>query len=139
MDSIHVTYDGVFTWRGFFLTFWKHLIIGGAILKKVKWHFRLNAKRKIAGKNKGKHPALVVGETDDGSSFVNIGLTKSSKRGHHKNVKIHNPQNWEESSYLRDDIRVDSKEYLSKILEDYRLCPDDIDKIWTIIKKKDSH
>ena len=27
---------------------------------------------------------------------------------------IYNPQNWEEDSYLRNDIRVDSKEYLSE-------------------------
>lgn len=41
--------------------------------------------------------------------------------------------------FLRDDIRIDSKEYLSEVLKDYRLCPKDIDKIWAIINKKDSH
>ena len=108
-------------------------------MKKVKWHFRYNMKRKIAGKGRGKHPSLVVGETEDGKSYMNIGLTKSPKRGHHKNVRIHNPQDWNEDSYLRDDIRIDSKEYLSEVLKDYRLCPEDIDKIWAIINKKDSH
>ena len=70
---------------------------------------------------------------------MDIGLTKSPKRGHHKNVKIHNPQNWDEHSYLRDDIRIDSKEYLAEVLTGYNLCPDDIDKIWEIINKKNSH
>ena len=108
-------------------------------MKKIKWHFRNNTKRKIGNNNKGKHPSLVVGESDDGISYINIGLTISPKRGHHKNISIHNPQNWSKTSYLRDDIRVDSKEYLSEILKDYKLCPDDIDKIWKIINKKNSH
>lgn len=108
-------------------------------MKNIKWHFRNNKKRKIAKKNSGSHPSLVVGETDDGTAYVNIGLTKSPKRGHHKNIKIHNPQNWNEESYLRDDIRIDSKEYLSEILKDYKLCPKDINKIWSIINKKNSH
>ncbi len=108
-------------------------------MKNLDWHFRKNTKRKIGKKNSGSHPSLVVGETDDGSAYYNIGLTKSSKRGHHKNIKIHNPQNWKEESYLRDDLKVDSKEYLSKILKDYKLCPEDIEKIWMIINKKNSH
>lgn len=40
------------------------------MMKKVKWHFRYNMKRKIAGKGRGKHPSLVVGETEDGKSYV---------------------------------------------------------------------
>ena len=67
---------------------------------------------------------------------MNIGLTKSPKRGHHKNVKIHNPQDWSRDSYLRDDVRIDSKEYFSEVLKDYKLCPADIDKIRAIINKK---
>ena len=108
-------------------------------MKDVKWHFRKNKKRKCGTKNKGSHPALIIGETDDGTAYVNIGLTNSPKRGHHKNIKIHNPQNWKEESFLRDDIRIDSKEYLSEILKNYKVCPEDIDKIWEIIKKKNSH
>ena len=108
-------------------------------MKNIKWHFRKNLKRKAGNKNKGSHPALVVGVTDDNKSYLNIGLTNSPKRGHHKNIEIHNPQNWSEKSYLRDDIKVDSKEYLSEILKDFKLCPDDINKIWEIIKKKNSH
>ena len=109
------------------------------ITKESKWHFRRDEKRRIGNQKKGKHPALIVGETEDRKSFINIGLTNSPKRGHHKNIQIHNPQNWNETSYLRDDIRIDSKEDLRKVLKDYKLCPDDIEKIWKIIKKKDSH
>ena len=105
-------------------------------MKRVKWHFRNNKKRRFGSENKGSHPSLIVGETDDGSAYVNIGLTNSSKRGHHKNIKSHNPQNWDTSSYLRDDVRIDSKEYLSVILKDYKLCPEDVEKIWKIIKKR---
>ena len=108
-------------------------------MKKTKWHFRNNLKRKEGSSNKGKHPSLIIGETNDGKSYVNIGLTKSPKRGHHKNIEIHNPQDWKKKSYLRDDIRIDLKIYLSDILKDYNLCPEDIEKIWEIINKKNSH
>ena len=108
-------------------------------MKFIKWHFRNNEKRKKGSKSKGKHPSLVIAETDDGQSYINLGLTHSKKRGHHTNVPIHNPQNWDETSYIRDDIRIDSKKYLSEILKDYKLCPEDIDAIWEIINKKNSH
>ena len=105
-------------------------------MKLINWHFRRNKKRKLGNSNKGAHPSLVIGESDDGKSFVNLGLTNNPKRGHHKNVKIHNPKDWSKTAYVRDDIRTDSKEYLSVILYDYQLCPEDIDKIWEIIKKR---
>ena len=108
-------------------------------MKKVKWHFRKNRKRKLGTHKIGSHPALAVGETDDGTSYYNIGLTKSKKRGHHKNISIHDPQNWSEESFLRDDLSIDSKEYLFEVLKDYKLCPEDIDKIWSIINKKNPH
>ena len=106
------------------------------IFNKTKWHFRRNKKRKLGNANKGAHPSLVVGQSKDGKSYINLGLTKNSKRGHHKNVQIHNPQNWNKKAYVRDDIRADSKEYLSIVLNDYKFCPEDIDKIWEIIKKR---
>ena len=105
-------------------------------MKNVKWHFRRNKKRKIGSQNKGMHPSLIIGESDDGRKFYNIGLTKNNRRGHHKNVPIHDPKDWNKTSFVRDDIRLDSKKYLSGILKDYQLCPEDIDKIWEIIKKR---
>ena len=104
-------------------------------MDKNKWHFRNNIKRKFGKRNRGKHPSLIIGETKDGKSYINIGLTSSKKRGHHKNIEIHNPQDWNKTSYLRDDIRIDLKEYLSEVLKDYKLCPNDIEKIANIIKK----
>ena len=62
--------------------------------------------------------------------------SRSKKRGHHKNLEIHDPTDWNKTSYLRDDIQVDSKEYLSEVLKGYNLCPDDIEKIWNFINKK---
>ena len=60
--------------------------------------------------------------------------SRSKKRGHHKNIEIHDPTVWSKTAFLRDDIRTDSKEYLEVILTDYKLCPEDIDKIWEVIK-----
>lgn len=100
------------------------------------WHFRNNRKRRIGNTNSGKHPALIVGESSDGKSFINLGLTRSPKRGHHNNLEIHDPINWRKISYLRNDIQIDSKEYLSEILKDFNLCPEDIEKILDFIKKK---
>ena len=105
-------------------------------MKHITWHFRRNMKRKHGSRKAGSHPSLVIGETDDGSSFYNLGLTKSKKRGHHNNIPIHNPKNWEETSYLRDDLQIDSKDRLSVVLKDYNLNPNDIEKIWKIIKKR---
>ena len=106
------------------------------IFNKTKWHFRNNTRRKLGNTKKGKHPSLVIGETDDGKCLYNLGLTNSERRGHHKNLKIHNPQNWNKNSYIRNDIRIDSKEYLREVLKDYKLCPKDINKIWKFIKKR---
>ena len=79
------------------------------LMKKIPWHFRKNKHRKSGGKKIGGHPSLVFGESDDGSKFYNLELTHSKKRGHHKNIKIHNPKDWSESSYIRDDIQLDQK------------------------------
>ena len=108
-------------------------------MKALKWHFRNNKKRKKGKSNKGMHPCLIIGESDDGKAFINIGLTKSPKRGHHKNIKIHNPVNWTQFSYLRDDIQSDLKEYLTDVLFNFKLNPEDIDSILEIINKKNSH
>lgn len=106
------------------------------ISEEKNWHFRDNYKRKEGDSKKGLHPCLIVGESHDQNAFVNIGLTKSPKRGHHKNKAIHNPEDWNKTSYLRDDIRIDNKKDLSDVLSNFKLDPDDIDKIWDIINKK---
>ncbi|MBQ6731233.1 MAG: hypothetical protein IJR08_04935 [Bacilli bacterium] len=105
-------------------------------MKFVKWHFRNNKRRKQLGIRKGKHPSLVFAKSDDEMRFYNLGLTHSRKRGHHKNIEIHNPQNWEEVSYIRNDISVDDKQVFSGVLNNYRLHPYDYGKIWNVIVKK---
>ena len=102
--------------------------------KELPWHFRNNKKRKQK-KNKGHHPSLVIGESKDKSKFVNIGLTSSKKRGHHKNIEIFNPEDWRKKSYLRDDISEHPKEQMKEILYDYQLNPQDVEKVIKLIEK----
>lgn len=98
-------------------------------MKFIKWHFRINKKR--------KHPVIVFAESDDGLCYFNLGLTHSQHRGHHKNLSIHDPTNWDEFSFVRDDMSIDEKKFLKEILNDYKLHPKDYKHIWLrIIKKK---
>ena len=94
-------------------------------------------KRKLRKKKNGKHPSIVFAISDDGKYYYNLGITKSPRRGHHHNLEIHNPQNWDELSYVRNDLSVDEVELLDIVLKDYSLHPDDYKKIWDrIIKDK---
>jgi len=111
-------------------------------VKKTKWyspkdwHFRDNTKRK-EGKNKGKHPSLVVGENKN--TYANLGLTHSQKRGHHKNIELEknpNPKD-KKKSFVRNDLQYDDKKYLKTVFKDYKKLSDkDIEKISKIINKK---
>lgn len=112
------------------------------IYKSKDWHFRNNSNRKKSNKNKGKHPSLIVGSSGDGKKYVNMGLTHSEKRGHHKNISISDPTNWNKTSYIRDDVRQDDINKLKVVLKDYKLNPKDENKILKILekyKKKNSH
>lgn len=102
-------------------------------IKKIKWHFRDNEKRKQA--KKGSHPSLIFAKTNDGLKYYNIGLTHSDKRGHHKNVEISDPSNWKNKSYLRDDISADEIKYFGSILSNYKVNPKDKTKIKRLIYK----
>lgn len=102
------------------------------IIKKYnqsnEWHFRKNVKR--------KHPPIIIGEDDE--NFLNLDITHSKTRGHHKNIlfdKNPNPLD-NKDSYIRDDIFIDDKKYLQYILREYELSKSDIDKIYKIINKK---
>lgn len=103
------------------------------------WTFRNNQKRRNKNQKNGKHPSLVVGE--NATQFANFGLTHSSKRGHHKNIKLSENPNKKDNkpSYVRDDLQLDDKKYLKEILNYKKLSKQDIDKIIRIINKKDSH
>lgn len=110
--------------------------------KSSKWHFRDNHKRLKGKKNVGKHPSLIVGESNDKTKFINIGLTHSKKRGHHVNVEIYDPTDWSKKSRLRDDISETDKSSFSNQLKGYNLNPNDYPKVNKIInkhKKKNSH
>ena len=97
-------------------------------MKFIKWTIKNNRKR--------KHPALVFAESDDGLLF-NLGLTHSRKRGHHKNLMIHDPTDWNKFSYVRDDLAIDENIFLRITLVNYKLHPEDYKKIWeSIIIKK---
>lgn len=98
---------------------------------KNKRHYRKNYSRN--NKNIRSHPSLVVGENDN--KFINIGLTHSPKRGHHKNIRIHNPLNFNEISYLRNDVSETDKDKLKIILSEYKIHHDDYEKILEIISK----
>lgn len=53
--------------------------------------FSFRRYNKIEGgkKKRAKHPKLIVDKKGDEYGFM--GLTESPKRGHHKNIEIHNP------------------------------------------------
>ena len=113
-----------------------------SFFKSNKWHFRNNISRKNGNKSNGKHPSLIVGITDDKKKYINLGLTHSDKRGHHKNVEIHDPVNWSKKSYIRNDLQEDDVYKLKTVLNEYKLNPQDVNKILKIIekhKKKNSH
>ena len=101
-------------------------------MKKVKWHFR-NNKRRNNSKNKGKHPSLIFGKTDDDTKYYNIGLTHSKRRGHHSNIEISDPSNWNRKSYLRNDVRIDDINQFEEMLNNYIVNPKDKDKVIKII------
>ena len=47
--------------------------------------------------------------------------SRSKKSGHHKNLEIHDPTDWNKTSYLRHDIQVDSKEISYIIIRLYTM------------------
>ena len=103
----------------------------------IEWK-RLNGilgiiKKRRNIKNKGKHPSLIFGKTDDNLKYYNIGLTHSNKRGHHFNVKISDPSNWNKSSYLRNDVRIDDINQFEDVLMNFKVNPKDKKKVQEII------
>ena len=99
------------------------------------WHFRNNNKRHSKEKNNGNHPTLIVGITNDGQEYLNIGITHSNKRGHHKNPMIKNPINWKKHSHVRDDISLNNVKHFSNKLSEYKLHPSDVKTILKIVEK----
>ena len=99
--------------------------------------FKFRKYKKVEGgkKKKGKHPKLIVDETNEEFGFM--GLTESPKRGNHKNIPLSkNPKKGDKRpAYIRNELRYDKKSAFQEILKDYELSNKDIDKIIKYIEK----
>lgn len=71
----------------------------------------------------------------NGRKYVNIGITHSENRGHHKNTPIHDPSDWKKTSYARDDVSADPKSSFSEEMKELKLNPKDRKKIQRILDK----
>lgn len=94
-------------------------------------------KKEEGGKvKKAKHPKLIVESNSDEFGFM--GLTESSKRGHHKNIELtKNPQKGKKGkSYLRDEIRYDKKRNFGDVLKDYNLTEEDKQNILKYLERR---
>lgn len=83
-----------------------------------------------------RHPKLIVDETTNEYGFM--GLTHSSKRGNHKNIALkQNPQKGQsKQSYIRKELRYDSKQNFGEVLKNYELSEEDKIYIIDYLKNK---
>lgn len=104
--------------------------------KKGLFNFRRYKKEEGGKIKKAKHPKLIVDETNKEFGFM--GLTESSKRGHHKNISLSkNPRSGDiRKAYIRDELRYDDKKFFSDVLANYNLTSKDIKNIKEILKKR---
>ena len=74
---------------------------------------------------RAKHPKLIVERK--GKTYGFMGLTESTKRGHHANIKLDkNPERGQTGpSYVRKELRYDDVGHFGDVLEDYRLSSTD--------------
>lgn len=87
-------------------------------------------------KKKAKHPKLIVERS--GNQYGFMGLTESSKRGHHSNIPLSkNPQKGKSKkmAYIRKELRYDKTDNFSEILSDYKLTSKDQKTILDFVKK----
>lgn len=86
----------------------------------------------------GGHPHIIT--KDNGKITHSIGMTSSSTRGHHKNIKLSkNPDpKSKEPSYIHDYLTEDySKNYkVDKKYKNWKISPKDENKIKKIAAKK---
>lgn len=105
--------------------------------KSSKSLFSFRKYKKIEGgkTKKGKHPKLIVDENK--TEFGFMGLTESNKRGHHKNIELlKNPEKGNtKPAFIRKELRYDSKDNFSEILESYHLTEKDKENILNYLKK----
>lgn len=105
-------------------------------IKETYPHFRRYKEAEGGKKKKALHPKLIMKKENE--TFEFIGLTESSKRGHHKNYPLlKNPQKGNTSpSYLRDELRNKPISYFSEPLNDYKLSEKDEKIAWKIYHKR---
>lgn len=103
--------------------------------KNNLFRFRRYRKKEGGKLKKAKHPKLIVDENSFQYGFM--GLTESSKRGHHKNMPLFdNPKKGDSrKAYLRDELRYDDKKYFSEVLSNYNLSKKDIQFIKKYLEK----
>ena len=96
--------------------------------------FRRYKKEEGGAKKKARHPKLIVTQEKQDVGFM--GLTKSKKRGHHKNIELDvNPKKGEiKKAYLRKEIRHDDIGNFGEILKDYKLSESDKKKVIAYIE-----
>lgn len=99
------------------------------------FYFRRYKKIEGGEIKKGKHPKLIVDEKYDKYGFM--GLTKSHKRGNHKNIELtQNPlKGKSDKAYIRDELRYDNKKNFEEILTDYNLTKQDKEKILKYLER----
>lgn len=102
---------------------------GAGRAKETYPHFRRYKFEEGGQKKKAKHPKLIVDKEQNQYGFM--GLTESSKRGHHHNLPLsQNPQKGRTApAYIRTELRYDSVEHFGEILTDYRLSKEDKRKV----------
>ena len=115
------------------------MLKGVILIKKEKsalFSFKRYKKTEGGVHKKAKHPKLIVDETKAQYGFM--GLTESAKRGHHKNIPLKkNPQRKNQNTaYLRDELRYDTKDSFYETLSSYRLSAADKKMILKYLEKK---
>ena len=86
--------------------------------------FRRYNKKEGSLSKKVRHPKLIVDDYKNNYGFM--GLTESSKKGHHSNIPIQNPKKFDKSkSYIRKEIRYDNKNNFGDVLSNYNLSKKD--------------
>lgn len=103
--------------------------------KEIYPHFRRYNFEEGGQKKKAKHPKLIVEKENDQYGFM--GLTKSPKRGNHKNLSLSkNPQRGKSHpSYIRGELRYDSVRHFGDIMKDYRLSKEDQQRVLDYVEK----
>ena len=99
-------------------------------------HFRRYKQEEGDSNKKVRHPKVIMRKENDTYDF--IGLTESSKRGHHKNILLSkNPEKGNSSpAYFRDEVRNLPTERFSEPLRNYKLSDKDTKLAWSIYQKR---